>query len=168
MLFLGVDLAWGIARALGPVNETGLAALSGGGDVVAAAGVRGVPGTVEWSAMKRSAPGTSASPADCARQPGGPSAPPPATTRCSRCPGSLTRIHGWTSGRIVDALLCAWTASLWSRHGFGRCQVLGEHPAGDPVGTIIAPARPEHRRDDVALSGSAVPDDGSPVSRVGP
>lgn len=49
---------------------------------------------------------------------------------------------------LIDALLCAWTAALWARHGFARCQVLGaESPA--PAGsapTIIAPARPEQRR----------------------
>jgi predicted RNase H-like nuclease len=50
---------------------------------------------------------------------------------------------------LIDALLCAWTASLWARHGFGRCQVLGP-PAGTDGGraaTIIAPARPEQRRE---------------------
>ncbi|MEU8792926.1 DUF429 domain-containing protein [Streptomyces sp. NPDC048643] len=53
---------------------------------------------------------------------------------------------------LIDALLCAWTASLWARHGLTRCQVLGpgesdvRHP-GDGVATIIAPARPEQRRD---------------------
>jgi predicted RNase H-like nuclease len=26
---------------------------------------------------------------------------------------------------LLDAALCAWTASLWYRHGFGACQVLG-------------------------------------------
>ncbi|MGP3999761.1 DUF429 domain-containing protein [Streptomyces sp. 8N706] len=50
---------------------------------------------------------------------------------------------------LIDALLCAWTAALWSRYGFARCQVLGaDSPA--PAGrapTIIAPARPEQRRD---------------------
>jgi predicted RNase H-like nuclease len=49
---------------------------------------------------------------------------------------------------LIDALLCAWTASLWARHGLGRCQVLGP-PAGaggDREATIIAPARPEQRR----------------------
>ncbi|MGW6012615.1 DUF429 domain-containing protein [Streptomyces sp. NPDC055210] len=50
---------------------------------------------------------------------------------------------------LVDALLCAWTAALWSRHGLTRCQVLG---AGSPAPqgyapTIIAPARTEQRRD---------------------
>jgi predicted RNase H-like nuclease len=45
---------------------------------------------------------------------------------------------------LLDAVLCAWTASLWARHGLARCQVLG--PTGpSPVGTIIAPARPEQR-----------------------
>ena len=35
---------------------------------------------------------------------------------------------------LIDALLCAWTASLWVRHGFDRCQVLGLHakPTGQP------------------------------------
>jgi predicted RNase H-like nuclease len=50
---------------------------------------------------------------------------------------------------LIDALLCAWTASLWARHGLGRCQVLGP-PAGTDGGraaTIIAPARPEQRRE---------------------
>jgi predicted RNase H-like nuclease len=49
---------------------------------------------------------------------------------------------------LIDALFCAWTAALWSRHGTARCQVLGP-PAGEfnpPVATIIAPARPEQRR----------------------
>lgn len=49
---------------------------------------------------------------------------------------------------LIDALLCAWTAALWSRHGPARCQVLGADSAV-PLGraaTIIAPARPEQRR----------------------
>jgi len=47
---------------------------------------------------------------------------------------------------LIDALISAWTASLWWHHGTLRCQVLG---AGDAVSdsghraTIIAPARPE-------------------------
>jgi predicted RNase H-like nuclease len=49
---------------------------------------------------------------------------------------------------LIDALLCAWTAALWSRHGTDRCQVLGPIGSGtaEPVPTIIAPARPEQRR----------------------
>lgn len=46
---------------------------------------------------------------------------------------------------LIDALLAAWTAALWHRAGFVRCQVLGE-----PGATIIAPARPEQRRPDGA------------------
>jgi len=48
---------------------------------------------------------------------------------------------------LIDALLCAWTASLWTRHGFDRCQVLGlpANPTGDPAATMIVPARPEQR-----------------------
>jgi hypothetical protein len=46
---------------------------------------------------------------------------------------------------LIDALLCAWTASLWARHGFDRCQVLGlpANPTGDQVATMIVPTRPE-------------------------
>ena len=49
---------------------------------------------------------------------------------------------------LIDALLCAWTAAVWTRHGTDRCQILG--PSGsdtaEPAATIIAPARPEQRR----------------------
>jgi len=53
---------------------------------------------------------------------------------------------------LIDALLCAWTASLWARHGLGRCQVLGPAPGAGagPAATIIAPARPEQRRPPLA------------------
>jgi predicted RNase H-like nuclease len=46
---------------------------------------------------------------------------------------------------LIDALLCAWTAALWVRHGLARCQVLGLEPGTGPDATIIAPARPEQR-----------------------
>lgn len=48
---------------------------------------------------------------------------------------------------LLDALLCAWTAALWHRHGLARCQVLGEEAPAAPgtTATIIAPARPEQR-----------------------
>lgn len=50
---------------------------------------------------------------------------------------------------LIDALLCAWTAALWFRHGLARCQVLGADSSLSPgqAPTIIAPARPEQRRD---------------------
>ncbi|WP_405905710.1 MULTISPECIES: DUF429 domain-containing protein [unclassified Streptomyces] len=53
---------------------------------------------------------------------------------------------------LIDALLCAWTAALWSRHGPARCQVLGADSPAPPgrAPTIIAPARPEQRRGDGA------------------
>jgi len=60
---------------------------------------------------------------------------------------------------LIDALLSAWTASLWHRHGTARSQVLG---ASDPLvvdgrrGTIIAPARPEQRRGADALRAAAI------------
>jgi predicted RNase H-like nuclease len=50
---------------------------------------------------------------------------------------------------LIDALLCAWTASLWWHHGTERSQVLGALDAVSEDGhraTIIAPARPEQRR----------------------
>src|SRR5258708_6997660 len=48
---------------------------------------------------------------------------------------------------LIDAVVCAWTAALWSRHGPARCQVLGlPDPPGSPsAATIIAPDRPERR-----------------------
>jgi hypothetical protein len=48
---------------------------------------------------------------------------------------------------LIDALICAWTAAFWSRHGTARCQILGfvPSPGTDPQATIIAPARPEQR-----------------------
>lgn len=47
---------------------------------------------------------------------------------------------------LVDAVLCAWTAALWQRHGLGRCQVLGDAAGSNQPATIIAPARPDQRR----------------------
>ena len=51
---------------------------------------------------------------------------------------------------LIDALISAWTAAFWSRHGFARCQVLGIAADVPRVGrlpaTIIAPARPEQKR----------------------
>lgn len=52
---------------------------------------------------------------------------------------------------LLDAVISAWTAAYWHRHGLERCQVLGP-PAGTcgpgPHATIIVPARPEQRRPD--------------------
>ena len=49
---------------------------------------------------------------------------------------------------LIDALLCAWTAALWTRYELTRCQVLGppSRPPDTPAATIIAPARAEQRR----------------------
>jgi predicted RNase H-like nuclease len=47
---------------------------------------------------------------------------------------------------LLDAALCGWTASLWHRHAFSACQVLGPGPGiGSPAPTIIAPARQDQR-----------------------
>lgn len=51
---------------------------------------------------------------------------------------------------LLDAVISAWTAAFWSRHGHARCQVLGIPSGGAAVdvslATIIAPARPEQTR----------------------
>lgn len=51
---------------------------------------------------------------------------------------------------LVDACVAAWTAAMWTHHGFARCQVLGDQDAFlDAEGrraTIIAPARRGQRR----------------------
>lgn len=62
---------------------------------------------------------------------------------------------------LIDALLCAWTASLWARHGFDRCQVLGlpANPTGDPAATMIVPARPEQRRQPLSESALSAADE---------
>jgi predicted RNase H-like nuclease len=50
---------------------------------------------------------------------------------------------------LIDAVLCAWSASLWWHHGLDRCQLLGaDHGpliAAGRTATIIAPCRPEQR-----------------------
>ena len=49
---------------------------------------------------------------------------------------------------LIDAVICAWTASLWHRHGFSRSQVLGASPESSSAGrvaTIITPARRDQR-----------------------
>jgi predicted RNase H-like nuclease len=47
---------------------------------------------------------------------------------------------------LIDAVLCAWTAALWHRHGTAQCQVLGDPSARPNAAAIIAPARPDQRR----------------------
>ena len=48
---------------------------------------------------------------------------------------------------LLDAALCAWTASLWSRWGKERCQVLGcDDSLRDGLrATIVAPAKEEQK-----------------------
>lgn len=49
---------------------------------------------------------------------------------------------------LLDAVICAWTAAIWSRYGQERMQILGAGEPPDPDGrraTILAPARPEQR-----------------------
>jgi predicted RNase H-like nuclease len=62
---------------------------------------------------------------------------------------------------LIDALLCAWTASLWTRHGFDRCQVLGlpANATGDPAATMIVPARPEQRLQPLPKSALSAADE---------
>ena len=72
----------------------------------------------------------------------------PVTRQLAAEPSPLTDAAYKHREDLIDALLCAWTAALWSRHGTNRCQILGPPRQGatEPVATIIAPARPEQRR----------------------
>jgi predicted RNase H-like nuclease len=71
----------------------------------------------------------------------------PVTRRLADEPSPLADVAYKHREDLIDALLCAWTAALWSRHGRARCQVLGPSAGnGDgPPATIIAPARAEQR-----------------------
>jgi hypothetical protein len=75
----------------------------------------------------------------------------PQTRRLVDEPSPLDRVAYKRREDLIDAVISAWTASLWHRYGLARCQVLGA-PEGEAawgkelVATIIAPARPEQRR----------------------
>lgn len=61
---------------------------------------------------------------------------------------------------LLDAALCAWTASLWHRFGLERCQILGAEDAPDPEGrrpVIIAPARHDQRAGSVRKRARLTP-----------
>ncbi len=87
----------------------------------------------------------------------------PVTQRLAGEPSPLGDVAYKHREDLIDALVCAWTAALWARHGLDRCQVLGlpadpadgaggpgvggaGGPGGGPLATIIVPARPEQRR----------------------
>jgi predicted RNase H-like nuclease len=71
----------------------------------------------------------------------------PVTRQLAAEPSPLTDAAYKHREDLIDALLCAWTAALWSRHGTDRCQILSPPPKGatEPTATIIAPARPKQR-----------------------
>lgn len=75
----------------------------------------------------------------------------PVTRQLAAQPSPLGDVAYKHREDLIDALLCAWTAALWVRHGLRRCQVLGlpdgaaAGTAGAPAATIIVPARPEQR-----------------------
>lgn len=75
----------------------------------------------------------------------------PVTRRLVTEPSPLGDVAYKHREDLIDALLCAWTAALWVRHGLRRCQVLGlpdgaaAGTAAAPAATIIVPARPEQR-----------------------
>jgi predicted RNase H-like nuclease len=160
--FLGVDLAWSEGRDGRSSNESGVAVLDLAGRVLDAGWTRGIAETVEW--IKPQAGAESAllfvdaplvvsnatGQRPCERQVG---------QRYGRWKVSAnsTNLHSPRLAGIalrkrledlIDALLCAWTAALWARHGPTRCQVLGQQGVGpgSPYATIVAPARPEQRR----------------------
>lgn len=69
-----------------------------------------------------------------------------ATRRLLQEPSPIDRRSYKHREDLLDAALCAWTASLWHRHGFAACQVLGDEPGVvRPAATIVAPARPAQR-----------------------
>lgn len=74
----------------------------------------------------------------------------PVTRRLLDEPSPLGDVEYKHREDLLDAAICAWTAALWHRSGFGACQVLGPRPSDDDrrPATIVAPARPVQRRDD--------------------
>lgn len=72
----------------------------------------------------------------------------PTTADLARTPSPTATAAYKHREDLVDAVLCAWTAALWHRHGLDRCQVLGPTLAESPgpAATIVAPARPDQRR----------------------
>jgi len=75
----------------------------------------------------------------------------PVTRQLAGEPSPLSDVAYKHREDLIDALLCAWTAALWVRHGLRRCQVLGlpdgaaAGTAAAPAATIIVPARPGQR-----------------------
>src|SRR6266851_10344171 len=82
------------------------------------------------------------------RAPAAPAALPSCTRELTEQPSPVSDTAYKHREDLIDALLCAWTASLWARHGFARSQVLGlpDNADGDPAATMVVPARPEQRR----------------------
>lgn len=72
----------------------------------------------------------------------------PVTDQLAAEPSPLAHVAYKHREDLIDALLCAWTAALWTRYGLTRCQVLGppSRPPDTAAATIIAPARAEQRR----------------------
>lgn len=73
----------------------------------------------------------------------------PETRRLVDEPSPLDRVAYKRREDLLDAVISAWTAAFWHRHGLTRCQVLGVLDGAAqtmPLATIIAPARPEQRR----------------------
>jgi len=73
----------------------------------------------------------------------------PETRRLLGEPSPLDRVAYKRREDLLDAVVSAWTAAFWHRHGLSRCQILGaldEAALTIPLATIIAPARPEQRR----------------------
>ncbi|HEY3507017.1 MAG TPA: DUF429 domain-containing protein [Actinocatenispora sp.] len=72
----------------------------------------------------------------------------PTTADLARAPSPTATVAYKHREDLIDAVLCAWTAALWHRHGPDRCQVLGPTLAesAGAAATIIAPARAEQGR----------------------
>jgi predicted RNase H-like nuclease len=131
--FLGVDLAWREGRADLGANETGVAVIDAKGQILDADWTCGVEQTIAW--------------ADSVAGDGDALMFHPVAKKLAEEPSPVTDVAYKHREDLIDALVCAWTASLWTRYGLDRCQVLGlpADPNRGPAATIIAPARPEQR-----------------------
>ena len=190
--FLGVDLAWREGRAGLPANETGVAVLDPAGRILDAGWTRGVPDTLAWAqaAAGRAAAVMFVDASLIVRNPAGQRLcetqvgqrygawkvsahstnlrsprldSHPVTRQLAAEPSPLDDAAYKHREDLIDALLCAWTAALWVRHGLQRCQVLGlpdgaaAGTAAAPAATIIVPARPGQRGTGVQPRGSFLP-----------
>jgi predicted RNase H-like nuclease len=121
--FIGADLAWREGHAGLVANETGVAVIDGDGQILDAGWTRGVEQTI---GRANSCDTLIARLGHLAK-----ADPPlllqshPVTSDLAGQPSPVSDPAYKHREDLIDALLRAWTASLWARHGFDCCQVLG-------------------------------------------